>query len=149
MSLFTGSFLINMDAKGRIAIPTKVRETLADACSGRITITADPRESCLLIYPDAEWQTLAQKLLTMPNLNEAAGRLQRILLGHATDMELDGNGRILLPPTLRDYASMEKKLMLLGLGKKYELWSEELYRKWLARQANAGELTAAMQELSL
>jgi MraZ protein len=149
MGAFTGCYSISMDAKGRVIIPTKARDALVAACAGRIVVTADVKERCLLIYPESDWQELMSKIEVMPNLNEAARRLQRIMMGYATDMELDASGRILLTPTLRDYAHMNKKLMLLGQGKKFELWGEEQWHEWLGRSTDMGELTAAMENLSL
>lgn len=149
MSNFLGSHAINMDAKGRIAIPTRVREELAVACSGRIVLTAHTEERCLLLYPEPQWQELKPQIEALPNMNKAARRLQRLLLGYATELELDNNGRILLPPTLRDYARLEKKLMLIGQGKKLELWSEDLWFAWLDQSEDDGELPPEMESLSL
>lgn len=149
MNSFTGSYSINMDAKGRIAIPTKVREILAAVCSGRITLTAHAKERCLLIYPEAAWQKLVADLEALPNVTGAPSRLQRIMMGYASEMELDGSGRILLSPTMRDYAQMEKKLMLFGAGKKFELWGEEKWNEYLDQDTSSEELTAAMEGLSL
>src|SRR5690554_3955202 len=132
MSNFIGSHAINMDAKGRLAIPTKVRESLAQACGGRIvlTVSAD-EERCLWVYPENEWDEISPKIEALPNMNKAARRLQRLLLGNAAPMELDSAGRILVPPTLRSSAHLEKKLMLIGQGIKLELWSEERWFAWL------------------
>lgn len=120
MSNFLGSHAINMDAKGRLAIPTKVREELAQLCGGRIVLTANAdEEHCLLLYPEPAWETLRPQIEALPNMNKAARRLQRLILGNAAPMELDSAGRILVPPTLRHYAHLEKKLMLIGQGKNW------------------------------
>lgn len=87
-------------------------------------ITAHTEERCLLVYPEPQWQELQPKIEALPNINRKARRMQRLLLGYATPLELDGNGRVLLPQTLRDYAGLDKKLILVGQGKKLELWSE-------------------------
>tara|TARA_Y100001934_G_scaffold147719_1_gene177319 strand:- start:108 stop:524 length:417 start_codon:yes stop_codon:yes gene_type:complete len=113
-----------MDAKGRMAIPAKVRDTLASICDGRLVVTAHTEERCLLVYPEPQWADLQPKIEALPNIHRKARRMQRLLLGYATPLELDGNGLVLLPQTLRDYAGLEKKLMLIGQGKKLELWSE-------------------------
>lgn len=146
--MFLGSHAINMDTKGRIAVPTRIRESLSDVCDGRIVITAHADERCLLVYPEPEWQILLPKIEALPNLNKAAARLQRLLIGYANPMELDGNGRVLLPAPLREYAGLEKKLMLVGQGKRLELWSEEGWTTWL-NASDDGDLTAEMQALSL
>jgi len=122
--VFIGSYAITMDAKGRMAIPAKVRDTLASICDGRLVVTAHTEERCLLVYPEPQWADLQPKIEALPNIHRKARRMQRLLLGYATPLELDGNGRVLLPQTLRDYAGLEKKLMLIGQGKKLELWSE-------------------------
>lgn len=122
--MFIGSYAITMDAKGRMAIPAKVRDALASICDGRLVVTAHTEERCLLVYPEPQWADLQPKIEALPNIHRKARRMQRLLLGYATPLELDGNGRVLLPQTLRDYAGLEKKLMLIGQGKKLELWSE-------------------------
>ena len=149
MGSFIGSYSINMDAKGRIAIPTRAREALSAPSDGRIVITANVMDRCLLIYTEAEWLELLPKLQALPNLKSAARRLQRIVMGYATEMELDPSGRVLLAPTLREYAKLEKKLILSGQGNKFELWSDELWQEYLQKTGDMDELTAAMEDLSL
>ena len=150
MSNFLGSHAINMDAKGRLAIPTKVREELAQLCGGRIVLTANAdEEKCLLLYPEPEWEVLRLKIEALPNMNKAAKRLQRLILGNAALMELDASGRILVPQTLRNHANLEKRLMLVGLGKKYELWSEESWNAYLDASAADEEMPPEMEALSL
>lgn len=131
-----------MDAKGRMAIPAKVRDALASVCEGRLVVTAHTEERCLLVYPEPQWLDLQPKIEALPNIHRKARRMQRLLLGYATPMELDGNGRVLLPQTLRDYANLEKKLMLIGQGKKLELWSES---GWY-QELEAGDDDASMPE---
>jgi len=149
MSNFQGGHTINMDAKGRVAIPTKVREDLMALCHGRIIVTAHNEEPCLLIYPENEWEVLRPKIEVLPNMSRAVRRLQRLILGHATPFELDSTGRVLLPPPLRDHAKLEKKLRLIGQGKKLELWSEELWNAWLEESGDDDDLPQAMMELAL
>lgn len=147
--MFLGSHAINMDAKGRFAVPTRVREALMAACDGRLVVTAHNEERCLLVYPEPEWQELLPKIEKLPNMSKPARRLQRLLIGYACPMEMDGNGRLLLPPTLRDYAGLEKKLMLVGQGSKLELWNEESWHSWLDAPENGEEMTDEMLSLSL
>ena len=150
MSNFLGSHAINMDAKGRLAIPAKVREELAHTCGGRIVLTANAdEERCLLVYPEPQWEALRPQIEALPNMNKAARRLQRLMLGHATPLELDSAGRVLVPPTLRSYARLEKKLMLIGQGKKLELWSEERWFAWLDEADSEDEMPPEMEALSL
>jgi len=130
--VYLGSYAINMDAKGRLAIPGKVRDTLMDDCGGSLVVTAHTEERCLLIYPEPQWRELLPRIEALPNINRKASRMQRLLLGYATSLEVDeSNGRVLLPPTLREYAGLEKKLMLVGQGKKLELWSESNWFDYL------------------
>ncbi|XKH00116.1 division/cell wall cluster transcriptional repressor MraZ [Marinobacter nauticus] len=150
MNNFLGSHAINMDAKGRIAIPAKVREKLVQLCGGRIVLTANADEDrCLLLYPEPEWELLLPKIQELPNMNKAVQRLQRLILGNAAEMELDSNGRILVPPTLRNHAGLEKKLMLVGLGNKLELWSEERWFACVDASPGDDEMPPEMKALSL
>ena len=150
---FRGINNISVDAKGRMAMPSRYRERLLEACGGRLVITVD-RDHCLLVYPLPEWEVIENKLIQLPSLNKQARLLQRLLIGHATELEMDANGRILLPAMLRDYASLSKKAVLIGQGKKLEIWDEDIWNEsqaeWLAEvQADEGELPAALEELSL
>lgn len=147
--MFLGSHAINMDAKGRMAIPTKIREVLSSFCAGRIVVTAHTEERCLLVYPESQWQEILPKIEALPSFNKVARRAQRLLIGYATPLEMDGNGRILVPPTLREYAALEKRLMLVGQGKKFELWSEERWFEWLDASGGDDEIPDEMQSLSL
>ncbi|HLV76643.1 MAG TPA: division/cell wall cluster transcriptional repressor MraZ [Marinobacter sp.] len=150
MSNFLGSHAINMDAKGRLAVPAKLREELMQLCGGRIVLTANAdEERCLLLYPEPEWEQLRPKIEALPNMKKAVRRLQRLLLGNAAPMELDSAGRILVPPTLRSYAHLQKKLVLIGQGNKLELWSEERWSAWLDESSGDDDMPPEMAELSL
>ena len=119
----------------------------------QLVVTIDTEEPCLLIYPLAEWDLIQRKLEQLPSFNPTARRIQRLLIGHATDLELDANGRILLPALLREYAQLDKKIMLLGQGKKIELWSESLWNArretYLQANSNTEELPELLHQLSL
>ncbi len=129
--MFRGLSAVNLDAKGRLAIPMKYRQLLVDLCAGRLVATIDTEERCLLIYPIHEWEVIQAKIEALPSFNPSARRIQRLLIGHATDIELDANGRILLSQPLREYAQLDKEIVLLGQGKKLELWSKDL---WTSRR---------------
>ena len=133
-----------MDAKGRLAIPSRQREPLLEECGGDIVVTIDTQSTCLCIYPMSAWERIEEDLQSLPSLNPAVKRFQRLMLGYATDIQLDGNGRMLLPPSLRDYAKLEKKLVLVGQGNKLELWSEEL---WIEERDKALEDVGADEPL--
>ncbi len=132
--MFRGVQHINMDAKGRLAMPARQREPLVSQCAGQLVVTIDTQSACLVIYPLPEWERIEKDIQNLPALKPAVKRFQRLMLGYATDLELDGNGRLLLPPALRDYAQLDKKLVLVGQGNKLELWSEVL---WLAERDQA------------
>ena len=120
-----------MDAKGRMALPARYRDAVAVASGGRVVVTIDMRESCLLLYPLAEWELVQSKLERLSNINPQTRLLQRLLIGHATDLELDAAGRLLLPPMLRDFAGLTKKLVLVGQGNKIEIWSSDHWQQRL------------------
>ncbi len=150
--MFRGVSAINLDAKGRLAIPTRYRDRLAEHCDRQIVVTIDTDERCLLIYPLPQWEDIERKVEALPSFNPAARRVQRLLIGHATDIVMDGSGRILLPIPLREYARLEKKVVMLGQGGKLELWSEaywlERRESWLEDQAEL-EIPAELRSLSL
>jgi MraZ protein len=150
-NVFRGVQHINMDAKGRLAVPARQRESLLSQCNGQVVITIDTQASCLVAYPLPEWERIEADIQGLPALNPAVKRFQRLVLGYATELELDGSGRVLLPQSLRDYANLEKKLVLVGQGNKLELWSEE---QWLAERdaalaADTGEVPAELMSLTL
>lgn len=132
--MFRGVQHINMDAKGRLAMPARQREPLLVECSGQIVVTIDTQASCLVLYPLPEWERIESQLQNLPDLKPAVKRFKRLILGYATDLELDGSGRVLLPAPLREHAQLSKKLVLVGQGNKLELWSEAL---WLAETEQA------------
>lgn len=152
--MFRGINAVNIDAKGRLAIPTKYRERLRVSNSAALVVTIDTEAACLLLYPLAEWEQIEIKLQALPSFNPHARRIQRLLIGHATDVEMDGNGRVLLPPVLREYAGLGKKVVLIGQGKKFELWDDAAWQQsrehWLTEeQLEAGNLPEEMKNLSL
>jgi len=153
--MFRGVNAINIDAKGRIAVPTRYRDRLQHEARGCVVMTIDTEERCLLLYPLHEWEVIESKLATLPSFNQAARRIQRLLIGHATETELDNNGRILLPPVLRDYAGLHKSAMLVGQGKKFEIWDEKHWEerrgRWLEDELLNGttDLPDEMKSLSL
>ena len=150
--MFRGVNNVNIDAKGRIAIPTRFRDQLLNHCNGEMVVTIDTEERCLLIYPQHDWDDIQRKVEALPSFNVAARRVQRLLIGHATDIQMDSSGRILLTPPLREYAQLDKKGVLLGQGKQHELWSEpswvERRDSWLEDQSSL-ELPDELQSLSL
>ena len=152
--MFRGITAVNIDTKGRLAIPTKYREGLHASDEGKMVLTIDTETNCLLLYPLSEWEVIEEKLQQLPSFNPQARRIQRLLIGHATDIDIDSAGRILVPQILREYAVIEKKVMLVGQGKKFELWSEAQWlsarETWLIEEANKGDaLPEELMTLSL
>lgn len=131
-----------------MAIPTRIRDELMESCGGRLVVTAHTEDRCLLVYPEPEWLTLLPQIEALPSFNKVSQRVKRILIGYANTLELDVSGRFLVPPTLREYASLDKKMMLVGQGKKLELWSEESWFALLNAPAN-DEIPSEMLSLSL
>lgn len=129
--MFRGAHAINLDDKGRLAIPTKFRALLQADCEGQLVCTIDLKDPCLLLYPLSEWQEVEQKLSQLSNMVEAERRVKRILLGSAMECQLDKNGRILLSSPLRAHAGLNKKLMLVGQLNKFELWDEDTWNEKL------------------
>lgn len=152
--MFRGVNTLTLDTKGRMALPTRYRERVLDLSQGKLVVTIDTDERCLLLYTLPDWEQIERKLDGLPSFNAQARRIQRLLMGHATDVEMDGNGRILLPPPLREYAALDKHVVLIGQGKKFELWDEQLWNsrrdQWLAQETGEGEpLPAELLSLSL
>lgn len=148
--MFRGINSITMDAKGRLAMPARYRDLLC----GSLVITIDTEETCLLMYPELEWQKIEASLQKLPSFNVAARRIQRLLIGHATDLDLDANGRLLLPQELRTYAHLQKQVVLIGQGNKFEIWDEQIWQGrrdvWLEEEASSkAELPDEMKTFSL
>jgi MraZ protein len=131
--MFRGLNSVALDAKGRMAIPARYRSVIHDESNSLLVVTIDTEERCLLLYPYPKWEHIEEKLEALPSYNALTRRIQRLLIGHATELEMDRSGRILLPQLLRDYAGLDKSIMLVGQGAKFELWGES---QWLlARDA--------------
>ena len=141
--MFRGLTSINLDTKGRMVMPTRYRDALARE-SATVILTIDPEVTCLLLYPLKEWELIEKKIEALPSFNQATRRIQRLLIGHATEVDLDGSGRILLPPLLREYAGLDKRVMLVGQGKKFELWDESHWEarrcRWLEEESGTDSL---------
>ncbi|OGT53853.1 MAG: cell division/cell wall cluster transcriptional repressor MraZ [Gammaproteobacteria bacterium RIFCSPHIGHO2_12_FULL_42_13] len=149
--MFRGLSAVQVDAKGRITIPANYRTLMIEEANGSLIVTIDTEQKCLLLYPFPQWQIIEEKLEALPSFQPAARRIQRLLMGHATELELDRQGRILLPNLLRDYAELDKSVILVGQGKKIEIWSEPLWEDaramWLAE--SMGENHGVPMELAM
>jgi MraZ protein len=152
MLFFRGINSINMDAKGRLAIPKRYRETIEEASESQLIATIDLHSPCLLIYTKDEWEVIERKLRTLSDMDSQQRKVKRLLLGYAAEIEMDAQGRVLLPLQLREYAGLEKNLTLLGQGNKLELWSQESWdasSSVMLEEVALGEMTGALAELSL
>lgn len=150
--MFRGGSTVNLDAKGRLAFPTRYRESLHERCDGRVVLTVHD-DRCLLLYPFPDWDEIERKLVRLPNQDRRTRTLQRMLLGHATEVDVDKSGRILIPPRLREFAGLEKRIVLAGLGNKFEIWNEEAWEagctRWVSDHGDDGELPDSLESLTL
>lgn len=151
--MFRGATQITLDAKGRMAIPTRYREKLAERCDGRLVTTVD-RDYCLLIYPFPDWEEIERKLVNLPSFNKQSRRLVRLMVGYASELEIDGHGRVLLPKELRAFAALDRQAVLIGQGNKFELWDAARWSarcdEWLNDEAADGlRLPAELESLAL
>ena len=132
--MFRGLNKISFDTKGRISIPTKYREELLKISKKKLICTID-LDYCLLLYPLPSWLKIQQQIMKLPTLNTTSRKLQRLLVGHATDIEMDKSGRLLIPYELREFSMIKKEAMLIGQGNRFELWDylrwTKLREKWL------------------
>ncbi len=152
--MFRGINSITIDSKGRMALPSRHRELLSAENIHKMVVTIDTEEKCLLLYPEHEWQKIEANLQRLPSFNAAARRIQRLLIGHATDIELDAQGRMLLPQELRAYALLQKQAVMIGQGNKFEIWDEQTWQikrdEWLEEESSHnGQLPDEMKTFSL
>jgi MraZ protein len=151
--LFRGAAKLTLDDKGRVVVPTRYRERLIERSQGQVVVTVDLEGDCLLIYPLNDWELVERRLMELPTLQPHSRRLQRLMVGHATDLSLDGHGRLLLPPELREFAALNRHAVLIGQGSRCELWDEarwvERRDAWLKSEASSAELPGQLDSLSL
>ena len=152
-NVFRGIHTINLDDKGRMAVPARFRAQLDAMGDAHLVLTIDTESPCLLLYPLAQWELIEQKLQALPSFNEVTRRIQRLLIGHATEIEPDSQGRILVPPLLREHANLGKRITLIGQGKKFELWDEQAWQthreQWLSDSLVSGSVPAELETISL
>ncbi|MEY2928620.1 MAG: hypothetical protein RLZZ583_183 [Pseudomonadota bacterium] len=148
--MFRGANLLNIDAKGRMTMPTKHRETLLVQSSGDLVITAHPH-GCLLLYPQIAWEPIQSKIMALSSFDKKSSALQRLLVGYAEDISLDTAGRLLLSQVLREFASIDKQAMLVGQGSHFELWDKEAWDQQMqnATQQDASSMPIELEGFSL
>ena len=156
-TIFRGVTHLALDAKGRLAVPARYRDALAaggaapaEASSDGLVLTVDP-SGCLLIYPRIAWEPIQARLMALSSFNSEIRRLQRLLVGHADDVDMDSAGRILVSPALRQYAGLDHRVVLVGQGNKFELWDETRWHEQTAQAAtfSAGNLPPELDGFSL
>lgn len=147
--MFRGAAALNLDAKGRLVVPSKHRDALQVQSGGRLVMTAHPHR-CLLLYPQPAWGPIEEKISSLPSFDPVASSWKRLLLGHAEEFELDASGRMLVPPVLRELAGLEKEAMLVGQGSYFELWSMDGWKKQMEQAfAPGATLPPAFGDFSL
>ncbi|TBU96639.1 division/cell wall cluster transcriptional repressor MraZ [Phytopseudomonas dryadis] len=151
--MFRGANAISLDAKGRLAMPSRYRDELVSRSAGQLIVTIDAIDPCLCVYPLPEWEIIENKLRELASFREENRRLQRLLIGNAVDLELDGSGRFLVPPRLREYAKLDKRAMLVGQLNKFQLWDEDSWNAVadadLAAIKQPGALSDELRDLIL
>ncbi|ALZ97920.1 MULTISPECIES: division/cell wall cluster transcriptional repressor MraZ [Enterobacteriaceae] len=152
--MFRGATLVNLDSKGRLSVPTRYRDQLNESASGQMVCTIDINHACLLLYPLPEWEIIEQKLSRLSSMNPQERRVQRLLLGHASECQMDSAGRLLIAPVLRQHAGLTKEVMLVGQFNKFELWDETTWYQRVkedidAEQSDSATLSERLQDLSL
>jgi MraZ protein len=148
--MFQGETSITLDDKGRVSIPTALRDVIASACGNRLISTYNPFEpGCLWLFPVIDWEALRDQVNQLSSLVAVHRNLQLKLVGAATPLDVDGNARVLLPASQRAAAGIEKRAVLLGMGRKFELWSEEAHQAKVRETIREDQVTADMRGLRL
>ena len=151
-NLFKGIHNLSLDSKGRLGIPVKYRDNIIGLVKGAMVITIDTEEKCLLLYPSNFWSKIQDKVSKLPSFNKNARRIQRLLVGHAEDIDVDSNGRILISKPLREYASLSKKVILIGQGEKFEIWDQGTWsqnvEKW-REEVTSSDDAEALSDISI
>jgi MraZ protein len=146
--MFRGRFEHSIDSKGRVSVPSKFREVLSTNYDERLIITNF--DGCLWAYPSQEWQVIEERVSSLPQFKPEVKALQRVFISAATECPIDKQGRILIPPTLRDYAGISKDLVFVGMTKRIELWSIERWKKVFTQsQDDIMEMAEKLADLGL
>ncbi|MDR2876375.1 MAG: division/cell wall cluster transcriptional repressor MraZ [Methylobacillus sp.] len=138
--MFRGATPLNLDAKGRLAVPSKYRDALSSQCAGRLVLTAHPHR-CLLLYPQPAWEPIQARIMGLSSFDPQSSKMQRLLVGYAEDVEMDGSGRLLVSSVLREFAGLEKQTMLAGQGSHFELWNVEAWDKQVQQALADDDMT--------
>jgi len=148
--VFQGETAITVDDKGRLAVPTAYRDLVARDSGNRLVLTYNPFEAgCLWLYAEKEWARVRNDVMAKPNTQRTVRMLQQKLVGSSAVLELDGNGRLSIPASHRNAVGIEKKAVLLGMGDKFELWSEQAHRALIQQTLSDGDLGDGLLDLRL
>lgn len=143
--MFIGEYQHNLDIKGRVAIPAKFREQLKEG-----TIITRGLDRCLFVFSRSEWETLAKKLVALPLAQANSRAFVRLMLAGAMDVEVDNQGRILIPDYLREYANLKKRLIVAGLYNRIEIWDSENWKRYKSKtESSADEVAEKLGELGI
>ena len=148
--VFQGAAQISLDAKGRMTVPTRTRDPLTQGGTVRLVLTAHP-DGCLLLFPSPAWDPIRTRVMSFPSLDRQFSVWKRLLVGFAQDVEIDGAGRLLLPPEMRDFAHINRQVMFVGQGSHYEIWDLEQWKQQLENRRAGGStnLPPGMENFSL
>ncbi len=149
--MFRGTSKLLIDAKGRISIPTRYREGLSVQSDSKVVVTVD-RDRCLLVYPLINWEPIEKKLSILPALDNEVRHYQRLILGYASEVDIDKSGRVLISKELREFAGLKRQAILTGQGNKFELWDEGSWTERMDAWINTSqkkELPEELRKLSL
>ncbi len=148
--MFRGATSLNLDAKGRLAVPSRHRDALFAESAGRVVLTAHPHR-CLLLYPQPAWEPIQAKIMSLSSFDRQSSAMQRLLVGYAEDIDLDSAGRLLVSPALREFAGLDKQAMLVGQGSHFEVWSMDGWKAQLDKVmvGEGVELPAELEGFSL
>ncbi len=152
--MLRGISTLNLDTKGRLAIPSRLREQLAAMCENQMVLTLNLLDRCLWLYPLPQWEIIDAKLGTLPDFDKQSRRTKQMMLGYATECACDSQGRILIPPVLREFAGLKNKITILGQRNKLEIWDDE---RWSQQRdelldhfgKETGEPSELLQQLAL
>ena len=145
--MFRGDFALNLDAKGRLAVPARYRSLIGEKGGGALVVTVSLTDRCLSVYPFAEWRRIEEEIQQLPTFDRQAQAIRHLLIGRACEVEMDSHGRILVPPQLREWAGLDKRVQMVGQVMKFELWDEAAWRKRIDElHGPAGELMSEPSE---
>lgn len=153
-TMYRGASTLNLDAKGRLAMPSAYRDELIERCDGKLVITVNnTRQQCLWMYPMDEWEIVEKRVAALPSFKPSHQKLKRFFIGYASDVGMDKSGRLLIPGPLREFANLDKEVFLVGQSNKFEIWNGQLwktgYEEWMEEDTDSSELSAELAQMTL